>query len=438
MLGDEWYWFFFCGVVGIITGIAFVYITQYYTAGSWRPVQEIAEASRTGPATNAIIGTAVGFETTAATAISIGLALVVSFALGSQADVIGDGQQTIPAFTTGIFGTACATMGMLMSAAYILSMDTFGPITDNAGGITEMSGAPEGAREITDKLDSVGNTTKALTKGYAVASAGLAAFLLFSAYLDKVKERLEIPLTAELPIDLANVDVFVGGLLGVMLVFLFSSLAIRAVGSAGGKIIEEVRRQFRADPGILAGTSRPDYGRAVDITARAALREMVLPGVLAVGMPIAVGLIFRFTRDSEVVVNGIVYENASGWLSVAGVLIVGTIGGILMATVLNNGGGAWDNAKKFIESGGLKDEQGNVLGKGSEAHKAAVVGDTIGDPFKDTAGPSLHVLIKLLATITLVLAPLFIEGGDDNQHPVGEEGSVPAAEQQVEETVQAP
>jgi K(+)-stimulated pyrophosphate-energized sodium pump len=299
-------------------------------------------------------------------------------------------------------------MGMLMSAAYILSMDTFGPITDNAGGITEMSDAPESAREITDKLDAVGNTTKALTKGYAVASAGLAAFLLFSAYLDKVKERLEIPLTAELPIDLANVDVFVGGLLGVMLVFLFSSLAIRAVGTAGGAIIEEVRRQFRADPGILAGTSRPDYGRAVDITARAALREMIAPGILAVGMPVAVGLIFRYLRDSSVVVDGVVYEDASGWLAVAGVLIVGTIGGIMMATVLNNGGGAWDNAKKFIESGGLKDENGNVLGKGSEAHKAAVVGDTIGDPFKDTAGPSLHVLIKLLATITLVLAPLFI------------------------------
>ncbi len=419
MLDSEWYWFFFCGLVGIVTGIAFVYITQYYTAGSWRPVQEIAQASRTGPATNVIIGTAVGFETTAATAISIALALVISFSLGAQADIEG-----IPPFTVGIFGTAVATMAMLMSAAYILAMDTFGPITDNAGGITEMAGAPESAREITDKLDSVGNTTKALTKGYAVASAGLAAFLLFSAYLDKIKERLGVPLTAELPIDLANVDVFAGGLLGVMLVFVFASLAIRAVGSAAGAIIEEVRRQFRSDPGILAGTSRPDYGRAVDITAKAALREMILPGILAVGLPVAVGLIFRFTRDSVVTValdesacassagqfieGACQFSDASGWLAVSGMLIIGTIGGILMATVLNNGGGAWDNAKKFIESGGLKDEQGNVLGKGSEAHKAAVVGDTIGDPFKDTAGPSLHVLIKLLATISLVLAPLFI------------------------------
>ncbi len=437
MLGDAWYWFFFCGLVGIATGIAFVYITQYYTAGSWRPVQEIAQASRTGPATNVIIGTAVGFETTALTAIAIGLALVGSFALGSQADI----SPAIPPFTTGIFGTAVATMGMLMSAAYILSMDTFGPITDNAGGITEMSGAPESAREITDKLDAVGNTTKALTKGYAVASAGLAAFLLFSAYLDKVKERLGIPLTAELPIDLSKVDVFVGGLLGVMLVFLFSSLAIRAVGNAAGAIIEEVRRQFRSDPGIMAGTSRPDYASAVDITAKAALREMVLPGVLAVGMPIVVGLIFRFARNDTVVtsIGGNTYtaNHAAGWLAVSGVLIIGTIGGILMATVLNNGGGAWDNAKKFIESGGLKDDNGNVLGKGSEAHKAAVVGDTIGDPFKDTAGPSLHVLIKLLATITLVLAPIFIKSGSVTVTKSGATASGTSIERQLGSDVAA-
>src|SRR6058998_1946367 len=276
MLGPEWYWFFFCGLIGIGTGIAFVYITQYYTSGAWKPVRDIAEASRTGPATNIIIGTAIGLETTAATAITISIALVASFALGSRADIPGVG-----GFTTGVFGTAVATMGMLMSTAYILAMDTFGPITDNAGGITQFSGAPESARHITDALDSVGNTTKALTKGFAVASAGLAAFLLFSAYLDKVKERLDLPLTQSLPIDLSNVDVFVGGLIGVMLVFVFSSLAIRAVGNAAGAIIEEVRRQFREDPGILAGTTRPDYGRAVDITARAALREMIAPGLLA-------------------------------------------------------------------------------------------------------------------------------------------------------------
>jgi len=409
MLGDAWYWFFFCGLIGIGTGIAFVYITQYYTSGAWRPVREIANASRTGPATNIITGTAVGLETTAATAITIGLALVASFVLGSEAaDTLG-----VKGFSSGVFGTAVATMGMLMSAAYILSMDTFGPITDNAGGITEMSGAPESARHITDSLDAVGNTTKALTKGYAVASAGLAAFLLFSAYLDKVKERLDIPLTEELPIDLSTPDVFVGGLLGVMLVFLFSSLAIRAVGTTAARIIEEVRRQFREDPGIMAGTSRPDYGRAVDITARASLRAMVAPGLLAVGMPVAVGLIFRFARDQSVTVAGVTYPDSSGWLAVAGLLMIGTIGGVILATFFNNVGGAWDNAKKYIEAGMLQVPSGNpgtmiTLGKGTDAHKAAVVGDTVGDPYKDTAGPSLHVLVKLLSTITLVLAPLFI------------------------------
>ena len=403
MLGAQWMSFFFCGIVGILCGIAFVYITQYYTAGSWRPVQEIANASKTGPATSVIIGTAVGLETTGATAITIGLALVISFVLGSNAAI-----PDVPAYTSGIFGTAVATMGMLMSAGYILAMDTFGPITDNAGGINEMAGAPASAREITDSLDAVGNTTKALTKGYAVASAGLAAFLLFSAYLDKIKERLDIPLTANLPIDLSSIDVFVGGLMGVMLVFVFSSLTIRAVGAAAGDIIEEVRRQFRENPGIMAGTVRPDYARAVDITARTALRKMTAPGILAVGMPVAVGLIFRFFRNESVVVGTVTYQHASGWLAVSGMLIIGTIGGIMMATFFNNSGGAWDNAKKFIEAGELKDENGVVLGKGSAAHAAAVVGDTVGDPFKDTAGPSLHVLIKLLATVTLVLAPIFI------------------------------
>ncbi len=482
MLDDVWYWFFFCGLVGIATGIAFVYITQYYTAGSWRPVQEIANASRTGSATNMIIGTAVGFETTAVTAITVGIALVVSFTLGKQADLTN-----VSDISTGVFGTAVATMGMLMSAAYVLAMDTFGPITDNAGGITEMAaGTKPEAREITDALDAVGNTTKALTKGYAVGSAALAAFLLFTAYLDEVrvefgkiarddssryasliqdldltrqgsderaavatairkhatdlqacglsnteietlltsdrqeatafvdklakdkkagadcavaKEGSPFPLPRIMPINLGKVDVFVGAFLGVMLAFLFSSLAIRAVGKAAGGIIEEVRRQFRENPGIMTGEVRPDYARAVDITTRSALREMVLPGILAVGMPIAVGVIFRYAFGGD---------GNEGWLSVAGMLMVGTIGGVLLATYLNNAGGAWDNAKKFIESGGMKDDQGNVIGKGSETHAAAVVGDTVGDPFKDTAGPALHVLVKLLSTITLVLAPLFI------------------------------
>jgi K(+)-stimulated pyrophosphate-energized sodium pump len=393
MMGSHWHWFFLAGVVGIATSVVFVYITQYYTSGAWRPVKEIVSASRTGPATNIITGTAVGLETTFATALAIGGALVISFILGSQSDLPNG----------GVFGTAVATMGMLMSAAYILSMDTFGPITDNANGIIEMAGAPGEARNITDSLDAVGNTTKALTKGYAMASAGLAAFLLFSAFLDKVKEETG----EEVIVRMNDVGEFVAALLGVMLVFLFSSLAIRAVGGAAAKIIEEVRRQFREDPGIMEGTSRPDYGRAVDITTGAALRGMVAPGLLAVGMPIAVGVFFRLLFEA-------------GWLddtgpeAVAALLMVGTIGGLILATFFNNVGGAWDNAKKYIEAGLLKVPSSNpgdedvVLGKGSDAHKAAVVGDTVGDPFKDTAGPSLHVLVKLLSTVTLVLAPLFI------------------------------
>ncbi|MBI3976661.1 MAG: sodium-translocating pyrophosphatase, partial [Chloroflexi bacterium] len=367
--------FALAGIVGIVTSIVFVYITQYYTAGSWRPVQEIAQAAKTGPATTIIAGVAVGFETTASTAIAISAALMGSFVLG-QSTGLDHG---------GIYGTAIATMGMLMTAAFILAMDTFGPITDNAGGITEMSHQPESVRRITDSLDAVGNTTKALTKGYAIASAGLAAFLLFAAYLDDIAK-----LTGKAQsVDLSKVEVFIGGFLGAMLVFIFSSLAIRAVGRAASIIIEEVRRQFRENPLILEGKVRPDYARCVDITTRAALREMVAPGLLAVLAPVVVGLILRAEAE-------------------AALLMVGTIAGILLATVLNNSGGAWDNAKKYIEAGNLKGAEGEILGKKTPAHAAAVVGDTVGDPFKDTAGPSLHVLIKLLSTITLVLAPLFV------------------------------
>jgi K(+)-stimulated pyrophosphate-energized sodium pump len=382
---DRNYWFAFAGLTGLLTSVAFVYITQYYTAGGWRPVQELARASRTGPATNIISGVAVGLESTGITAVIIALALGLSYFFGTRAASL------TPALATGnvnpgLFGTAVATMGMLTTVAYILSMDTFGPITDNAGGIAEFSRAPAEVRHITDVLDGVGNTTKALTKGYAVGSAALAAFLLFSAYIDEVKVRTGV---TGFPVDLSKVEVFIGGFLGLMLIFFFSSLAIRAVGKAAGAIIEEVRRQFREHPGIMQGTERPDYARAVDITAQAGLREMVVPGLLAVLFPIVVGLVLKAE-------------------AAAALLMVGTMGGILMATVLNNSGGTWDNAKKFIELGQLKGEGGHVLGKGTDAHAAAVVGDTVGDPFKDTAGPSLHVLIKLLSTITLVMAPLFI------------------------------
>ena len=382
---DKNYWFAFAGLTGLLTSVAFVYITQCYTAGGWRPVQELARASLTGPATNIISGVAVGLESTGITAVIIAVALGLSYFFGTQAASL------TPALATGnvnpgLFGTAVATMGMLTTVAYVLSMDTFGPITDNAGGIAEFSQAPAEVRHITDVLDGVGNTTKALTKGYAVGSAALAAFLLFSAYIDEIKVRTGV---TGFPVDLSKVEVFIGGFLGLMLIFFFSSLAIRAVGTAAGAIIEEVRRQFREHPGIMLGTERPDYARAVDITARAGLREMVVPGLLAVLFPIVVGLVLKAE-------------------AAAALLMVGTMGGILMATVLNNSGGTWDNAKKFIELGQLKGEGGLVLGKGTDAHAASVVGDTVGDPFKDTAGPSLHVLIKLLSTITLVMAPLFI------------------------------
>ncbi|OGN81832.1 MAG: sodium-translocating pyrophosphatase [Chloroflexi bacterium GWC2_73_18] len=379
-------WFFGAGVVGLATSVAFVYLTQYYTSGTHRPVKEIAVASKTGPATNIIAGVAVGFETTFITAITIGIALFASHWFGEQAGLTNAAGRNVG----GIFGTAVATMGMLMTTAFILAEDTFGPITDNAGGIAQFSRSEAGAREITDRLDAVGNTTKALTKGYAIASASLAAFLLFSAYIDKVNlilTRRGDPLMEA--VDLANVNVFIAALLAAMLVYFFSSLAIRAVGRAAQSIILEVRRQFREHPGIMDYTERPDYARVVDITTRAALKEMVLPGLVAVFMPVIVGFLL-------------------GAEAVAGLLMVGTIAGVLLATVLNNGGGAWDNAKKYIEAGHLLDDSGQVIGKKTTAHAAAVVGDTVGDPFKDTAGPSLHVLVKLLATITLVLSPLFI------------------------------
>ena len=370
----SWLHFFFAGVIGIATSIAFVYITQYYTEYKYRPVRSIAEASKTGPATNIITGFAVALECTALPVIVIGAAIIAAYYLGVTSG--------IP--RAGLYGTAVATMGMLAPAAYILAMDTFGPITDNAGGIIEMTKQPEEVRKKTDRLDAVGNTTKALTKGYAIGSAALAAFLLFSAYLDEVKHYNQY---FQPVVDIARPEVFVGGLVGAMSVFLFAALAISAVGKAAYYVINDVRNQFKEKPGILQGTQTPDYGRTVDIVTKGALKEMVLPGMIPVIAPVSVGLIFKLF--------GIGAE------SVAALLMIGTIGGILVATMMNNGGGAWDNAKKWIETGMFG-------GKGSEAHKASVVGDTVGDPFKDTAGPSIHVLVKLLSTITLVLAPLFI------------------------------
>jgi K(+)-stimulated pyrophosphate-energized sodium pump len=414
MLQGRW-WLLGCGVVGMVTSFLFVRITEYYTETRYRPVQSIANASLTGPATNIISGLAVGMETPAMPVVVISAALLLSYYFG----VRGLADTTISDYAKGIYGTAIATMGMLSSAAYILAMDTFGPITDNAGGIIEMSDQPDAVREKTDKLDAAGNTTKALTKGYAIGSAALAAFLLFSAYLETVHGIVAQRFADAgqvLPrdwsftnINLASVPVFVGALLGAMLIFLFSSFAIKAVGRTAQYIIEDVRAQFRENPGIMAGTSKPDYGRCVRIVTGAALKQMVLPGALAVLTPLAVGLVFknlsgsfhiRIPGEYLPMLNGRSIDLA-GAEAVAALLMVGTITGILMAMLMNNSGGAWDNAKKYIETGAHG-------GKRSEAHKAAVVGDTVGDPFKDTAGPSLHVLIKLLATVTLVLAPLFL------------------------------
>jgi H(+)-translocating pyrophosphatase len=386
LLGPVYLNFFYCGVIGILVSLAFVYVTQYYTEYKYRPVQSIAEASQTGPATNIIAGIAIGMESTGIPVLVIGTAIVATYFLG-QSSGLKD---------AGLFGTAVATMGMLGSAAYILAMDTFGPITDNAGGIVEMSQQPEEVRVKTDRLDAVGNTTKALTKGYAVGSAALAAFLLFGAYLDEVKNYMP---SFDGKINLNKPEVFVGAICGAMLVFLFSSLAIKAVGKAAYSIINNVREQFKNNPGIMLGTSKPDYGQCVDIATKSALRKMVVPGLLVVGMTVGVGLIFKWLYQYGIGMGNT--GGASGAEVVGGYLMVGTITGILMALFLNNGGGAWDNAKKLIETGAYG-------GKKSDPHKASVVGDTVGDPFKDTAGPSLHVLIKLLSTLTLVLAPLFI------------------------------
>ena len=370
---EAWVYYWICGIIGMVTAFAYVWITQYYTESKYRPVQEIAKASETGPATNIISGFSVGLEATWLPVLVVSAALLLSYWLGSLTGI----------YQGGLYGTAIATMGMLATAAYILAMDTFGPIVDNGAGIIEMSGMSGEARKNMDKLDAAGNTTKALTKGYAVGSAGLAAFLLFSAFLTEAKIS---------SVNMAHPEVFIGGFIGAALVFLFSALAIRAVGRAAWSIIKDVRDQFKEKPGIMAGTEKPDYGRTVDICTRGALREMVVPGILAVATPVAVGLIFRFA----VVTPGLRAAEPLG-----GTLMVGTIAGVLMALVFNTGGGAWDNAKKFIEAG-------NLGGKGSPTHKAAVVGDTVGGPFKDTAGPSLHILVKLLSTITLVLVPLLV------------------------------
>jgi len=385
---DAWWHFALCGMVGIAACFAFIQITQHFTDDDFAPVRSIAKASATGDGTNVIAGLAVGMESTGMPVLAIVAAILSSYKLGTNSGLVD--AAGLPA--GGLFGTAVATMGMLSTAVYVLAMDVFGPIADNAGGIVEMDPAqPERVRAITDRLDAVGNTTKAITKGYAVGSAALACFLLFSAFMDEVHQYSGKVFKV---VDISVPEVFCGGMLGAMLVFYFSGLCMKAVGVTAEMVVVEVRHQFAQKPGIMTGIERPDYKACVEIVTQSALSEMRKPGLLAVCAPVAVGTFMRVISGHA---DPLIGAKAS-----AAFLMFATSTGVLMALFLNNAGGAWDNAKKYIEAGAHG-------GKGSLAHKASITGDTVGDPCKDTAGPSIHVLIKMLSTVTLVMAPLFIK-----------------------------
>ncbi len=385
---DNWVNFAMSGMVGIVIALVFIFITQYYTDYNYAPVQSIAYSSLSGHATNIIAGLSVGMESTGIPVVVISAGIIASYYFGKACEF-----PALPAGenVAGLFSTAIATMGMFSTGVYVLSMSGFGPIADNAGGIAEMSRQHENVRGITDRLDAVGNVTKANAKGYSVGSASLACFLLFSAFMDDVGQLAKQPFTV---IDIATPEIYVGGLLGSVTVFIFTSWAISAVGVAASDVITEVKRQFRIDPLILEYKSKPNYKHCVEIVARAGQREMIKPGLLSILAPLLVGTLFR-------VIGMYQGRPLLGAQVIASYLMFATATGVLMALFLNNGGGAWDNAKKYIERGMLG-------GKGSEAHKAAVTGDTVGDPCKDTAGPSIHILIKLLSTITLVAVPLFV------------------------------
>lgn len=365
---------YFCLLSGLAASVAIDYITDYYTGLNRTPVIKIAKASETGSATNIITGFAVALETTALPVVSLVIALIVSYYFGVQ---FGN-QIGIDPFIGGVYGTALATTGMLAVMGMVLALDGFGPIADNAAGIAQMSGEG-GAEETMEALDAVGNTTKALTKGFALGSALLAAQLLFQAYSSDAQLYFHM---SSFTVNVADPAILIAGFIGAMMPFFFSSQAINAVGKAAGEMVAEVRRQFKEIPGIMDGTSKPEYGKAVDISTKSALKGMVLPGLVIVVVPIIVGILL-------------------GPEAVGALVIGATVSGVPLALLMNTGGGAWDNAKKHIEAG-------HFGGKGSPAHAAGVVGDTVGDPMKDTAGPSLHVLIKLLTTLSIVFIPLFI------------------------------